>query len=55
MNLATSSPIAVTALEQPIHPPIRDTKIQEPELIRFLWTVVIATAVITVVSWVFGS
>jgi SSS family solute:Na+ symporter len=55
MNLGTSSRMVVTALEPPIQTPIRDTKIQEPELIRLLWTVVITAGIITVVSWVFGS
>jgi SSS family solute:Na+ symporter len=55
MNLATASATEVVALERVTQIPIRDTKIQEPELIRLLWTVVIAASVITVVSWVFGS
>jgi len=55
MNLATSSPIVVSALKTPIQTPIRDTKIQEPELIRLLWTVDITAGVITVVSRIFGS
>jgi SSS family solute:Na+ symporter len=55
MNLATASSIPVTASQEFTQVPIRDTKIQEPELIRLLWTVVIAAVVITVVAWIFGS
>lgn len=55
MNLATSSSLEITPLEVPNQIQIRDPKIQETELIRRLWTVVTAAALITVVAWVFGS
>lgn len=55
MNLATPSPTDIIPMDQSSTLLIRDAKIQESELIRLLWTVVAAAALVTVVVWVFGS
>ena len=54
LELATAPETTITPLPHSPQLPVRDTNMQDKEVVRLVWTVASVAAVVTLVAWIFG-